>query len=230
MEEKEIMEKKRKKELYDRFADKMKAISSSAEEEAKSSIKLGLDITSKTPFFPSEFSTYLLELKMSENLPTSLLPDSLFERPNFKGREAFFQRLASELISFGLAYQRVYLEPVPLSKITSLLHQHRPWWKCNIQDVEKSLTILKKNSIIQENKEGYMFEPFTISSEIRTFLTSISDGISDNGEISIPLIAQLLPWEGSRIDSVIKILTKNRICIFDEENQLVFFPGYKKGE
>ena len=208
----------------------MKAISDSADDEAQSSIKLGLDIASKNQFFPEDFSTYLLDLKMSQNLPVSLLPDSLFEKPIFKGREEFFQRLASELISFGLAYQRVYLKPVPLYKVTSLLHTHRPWWKCDIQDVEKSLSILKKNAIIQESDDGFTFEPFSISSEIRTFLTSISDGISGYGEISIALIKQLLQWEGERINSALEILSNNRICILDEEKQIVYFPGYKKGE
>ena len=230
MEAKEIPENQRKKDLYNRFADKMKAISDSADEEAKASIKRGLDIASKNQFFPSEFSTYLLELKLSQNLPVSLLPDSLFERPIFKGREEFFQRLASELISFGLSYQRVYLKPVPLSNITSLLHTHRPWWKCDIQDVEKSLSLLKKNAIIQENEEGYTFEPFSISSEIRTFLTSISDGISEYGEISIALINQLIPWDSERINSALEILSNNRICILDEKKQIVYFPGYQKGE
>jgi hypothetical protein len=208
----------------------MKTISDSADDEVQSSIKLGIDIASKSQFFPEDFSTYLLDLKMSQNLPVSLLPDSLFEKPIFKGREEFFQRLASELISFGLAYQRVYLKPVPLYKVTSLLHTHRPWWKCDIQDVEKSLSILKKNAIIQESDDGFTFEPFSISSEIRTFLTSISDGISGYGEISIALIKQLLQWEGERINSALDILSNNRICIFDEEKQIVYFPGYKKGE
>jgi hypothetical protein len=208
----------------------MKAISDTADEEVQSSIKLGIDTASKSQFLPEEFSTYLLDLKMSQNLPVSLLPDSLFEKPIFKGREEFFQRLASELISFGLAYQRVHLKPVPLYKITSLLHTHRPWWKCDIQDVEKSLSILKKNAIIQENDEGFTFEPFSISSEIRTFLASISDGISGYGEISVALIKQLLPWEVERINSALEILTSNRICILDEEKQLVYFPGYQKGE
>ena len=54
----------------------MKAISDSAEEKVKSTIKSGLDITSKSQYFPPEISTYLLELKMSQNLPVSLLPDS----------------------------------------------------------------------------------------------------------------------------------------------------------
>ncbi|MCK4848067.1 MAG: hypothetical protein KAT16_03495 [Candidatus Heimdallarchaeota archaeon] len=229
MEVKEIPENQRKKDLYNRFADKMKAISNSADEEVQASIKLGLDITSKKQYFPPEFSTYLLELKMSQNLPVSLLPDSLFERPIFKGREEFFQRLASELISFGLSYQRVYLKAIPLSKIASLLHTHRPWWKCDIQDIEKSLSILKKNAIVQENEDGYTFEPFSISSEIRTFLTSISDGINEYGEISIPLINQLLPWDGVRIKSALEILANNRICILDEAKQMVYFPGYQKG-
>ncbi len=160
-------------------------------------------------------------------MPVSILPDSLFVRPNFKGKGQFYQRLASELISFGLAYQRVNLKPVPLHKVTSLLHKHRPWWQCDIQDVETALEELRKKDIIQMNTEGYVFEPFSISSEIRSFLSAISDGISDYGEISLSLIQQLVPWTQSRILSLLEILTSNRICIYDQKEQLVYFPGFK---
>jgi hypothetical protein len=75
---------------------------------------------------------------------------------------------------------------------------------------------------------GYVFEPFSISSEIRTFLSAISDGISDYGEISISLIRQLVPWDESRISSLLEILITNRICIHNKTEQVVFFPGFKK--
>ena len=169
-----------------------------------------------------------MDLKLTRNLPVSLLPSNLFEKPIFKGRKDFFHRLASELISFGLAYQRVYLKPIALYQITSLFHQHRPWYKCTIQDIEKALEILKNNSIIKENSDGYIFEPFSVSTEIRTFLAGITDGISDYGEISNSLIEQLLPWDTARINAVLKILMSNQICIIDDNKQIVYFPGYKK--
>ncbi|PWI49031.1 hypothetical protein CEE45_03710 [Candidatus Heimdallarchaeota archaeon B3_Heim] len=206
----------------------MKKISDSAGEEAKSLLTKGLQKTARITYFPQEFSTYLLDLKLSSNLPVSLLPDDLFVKPNFKGKTDFFHRLASELISFGLAYQRVNLKPVPLHKITSLFHKHRPWWQCDIQDIETALDVLKKNSIVRKKEDGYIFEPFSVSSEIRTFLSAISDGISDYGEISLTLIEQLVPWENARIIAILEILTSNQICIYDQKNELVYFPGFKK--
>ena len=223
-----IPDPKSRKELHDKFADKLKNISESADKEAKSLISKGLKDTSKVTYFPQEFSTYLLGLKLTSNLPVSLLPDSLFVRPNFKGKNDFFQRLASELVSFGLAYQRVNLKPVPLHKITSLFHEHRPWWQCDIQDIESALEVLSKNKIIHKKAEGYIFEPFSVSSEIRTFLTAITDGISDYGEISLALIQQLVSWEQPRIIAALEILTSNRICIYDQNEQLVYFPDLKK--
>ena len=216
------------KELHDKFAEKLKEISDSADDEAKSLLTEGLKNTAKIPFFPQNFSTYLLDLKLALNLPVSLLPDSLFVRPNFKGKSEFFHRLASELISFGLAYQRISLKPVPLHKITSLFHKHRPWWQCDIQDIETALDVLQMNNIIRKKEEGYIFEPFSVSSEIRTFLSAISDGISDYGEISLTLIEQLVPWKNARIIATLEILTSHQICIYDQKNELVYFPGFKK--
>jgi hypothetical protein len=169
-----------------------------------------------------------LDLKLSSNLPVSLLPTSLFKKPIFKGRSDFFHRLASELISFGLAYQRVYLKPVALYEISSLFHKHKPWWRCDIQDIEKALKVLETNSIIQKSEEGYIFEPFSVSTEVRTFLGAISDGISDYGEITITLIQQLLPWNSERINNVLQILVNNNICMVDVEKNQVHFPGFKK--
>jgi hypothetical protein len=205
----------------------MKEISDSADREAHSILVNGLETTSKVKFFPQTFTTYLLGLKLKANLPVSILPPDLFEKPVFKGKTDFFHRLSSELISFGLAYQRIHLEPIPLSRITFLFHKHRPWWQCDIQDIEKALSILKNNEIIQELDDGYLFEPFSVSNEIRTFLTAISDGINDYGEISLGLIKQLISWEDSRILSVLEILENNRICIIDKTNQAVYFPEYQ---
>ena len=147
----------------------MKSIEDTANEEVRSSIQQGLKDASNNCYFPSDFSNYLLGLKISQNLPVSLLPDNLFERPTLRGKKDYYHRLASELISFGLSYQRVYLKSVSLSAISSLFHAHKPWWKCDIQDIEKSLSILKDNQIIQEDEDGFIFEPFSISSDIRTF-------------------------------------------------------------
>ena len=208
----------------------MKGIEDAADEEVRSSIKRGLKHTSGQTYFPPDFTNYPLGLKLSQELPVSLLPDNLFERPIFKGREDFFQRLASELISFGLSYQRVYLKPITLSKITSLLHAHRPWWKCDIKDVEKSLSILKSNNIVQEDENGFKFEPFSVSSEIRTFLSSIHDGISESGEISRLLIEQLVPWKKERVSNILEILSSNRICILGRDGENVYFPGFQKGD
>jgi hypothetical protein len=206
----------------------LKKISDSADKEAKSLLTKGLKETEKITYFPEDFSTYLLDLKLSSNLPVSLLPASLFVRPNLKGKRDFFHRLASELVSFGLAYQRINLKPVPLHKITTLFHKHRPWWQCDIQDVETALDVLEKEGVIHQKEDGYIFEPFSVSSEIRSFLSAISDGISDYGEISVPLISQLVAWEKSRIVSALEILVSNRICIYNQKEQLVFFPGFKK--
>lgn len=169
-----------------------------------------------------------MDLKLSESLPVSLLPHSLFKKPLFRGRKDFFQRLASELVSFGLSYQRVHLKPIRLHQITSLFHKHRPWWKCDIQDIENAVTELVTNEIVEETVEGFFFEPLSISTEIRNFISLISDGVTNYGEISLTLIHQLVDWDHTRINSIIDILVENQICIYDKKKKLLFFPGFKR--
>jgi hypothetical protein len=155
------------------------------------------------------------------------LPSSLFKRPAFFGREDFFHRLASELIAFGIAYQRVYLQPIKLSQLAVHFHELRPWWQCDIEDIEKALKILKKNKIIKKTPEGFLFEPLSMSSDARDFLTFISRGINKYGEIPLSSIQNLVPWNKAKIDTMVKLLCSNQICILDQNKELLFFPELK---
>ncbi len=199
-----------------------------ADEKSTDNITKGLEISSEIRFFPQEFTSYLLDLKLSKELPVSLLPSSLFTKPIFKGKKDFYQRLASELISFGLSYQRVHLKPIRLHQLSSSFHKHRSWWKCDIQDIEKSLAELVRSKVIQDTPEGFFFEPISTSTDIRNFIALISDGVSDYGEISLSLIHQLVAWDHSKISSIIDILVENQICIYNKTKELVFFPGFSR--
>jgi hypothetical protein len=163
-------------------------------------------------------------------MAVSLLPDSLFKRPIFFGKEDFYYRLASELISFGLAYQRVNLQPIRLSKLSELFHQHRSWWKCDIQDIEKALDDLCEHNIIQHSSDGYIFEPLTLSKDIHEFLAFIANKINEYGEISLSDIHKYVPWNPLKIESIMKLLATNKIGIFDKNQELLFFPEFKKGK
>ncbi|MFW9904869.1 MAG: hypothetical protein ACFFFH_11095, partial [Candidatus Thorarchaeota archaeon] len=138
-------------------------------------------------------------------------------------------RLSSELITFGIAYQRVYLQPIKLSQLAVRFHEHRPWWQCDIQDIEKALKILEKNKIIQRTSDGYLFEPLSMSSDAQEFLTIISRGISKHGEISLASIQNLVPWNKTKIESMVNLLCSNQICIIDQNRQSLFFPELKTG-
>lgn len=212
------------------MGEKLKSILDNAEDKAKKNITKGLETSSEIRYFPDDFTNYLLDLKLSKSLPVSLLPHSLFVKPFFRGKKEYFQRLASELISFGLSYQRVHLKPIRLYQITSLFHKHKPWWECDIQDIEHALNELATNAIVEKTPEGFFFEPLSTSSEVRNFINLISDGVSDYGEISLTLIQQLVAWDHSRINSIINILVENQISIYDKKKKLLFFPGFTRSK
>jgi hypothetical protein len=232
LEEKKISDKDEQRDLKSRYkalGKKLKQLNDDTEVEIKEKLVQGLESVSSQTFLPVDMTTYLLSLKGQSELPVSILPASLFKRPRFLGREDFFYRLASELISFGLSYQRVFLQPVRLSKIAELFHIHRPWWQCDIRDIELAIKTLVKDSIVQETVDGYLFEPMTMSTEVQSFLNKINEKINDYGEIKLSEIYNHIPWNKSKIEGMINLLVSNKVCLFQKENQVLFFPGFKRG-
>ena len=229
MEANDISEQNDQKARYKALGEKLKRIQDDATKEVQEQLEKGLESISSTKYLPEDLATYLLSLKREINLPVSVLPSSLFKRPAFIGREDFFHRLASEILSFGISYQRVYLLPIKLSQLVTLFHEHRPWWQCDIQDIEKTLNFLKKNEVIRKTADGFLFEPLSMSSDVQEFLTFISRGINDFGEISVSSIQKLVPWNNTRIHSMLDLLCSNQICILDRNKELLYFPELKTG-
>ena len=224
-----ISEQNDHKARYKALGKKLKQLEDETANEVQKQLVEGIKTISSPTHLPKDLATYLLSLKREVKLPVSVLPSSLFKRPAFFGREDFFHRLSSELIAFGIAYQRVYLQPVKLSQLAVRFHEHRPWWQCDIQDIEKALKILEKSKIIQRTPDGFLFEPLSMSSDAQEFLTLISRGINEYGEISLSSIQNLVSWEKSKIDMMIKLLCSNQICIFDQNKELLYFPELKTG-
>ncbi|MFX0015131.1 MAG: hypothetical protein ACFFB2_10040 [Promethearchaeota archaeon] len=224
-----IPEQNNIKDQYKKYSKKLRKIQDNALEEVQEQLREGVESSSSTNYLPEDLASYLLSLKQELKLPVSILPSSLFKRPLFVGREDFFYRLASELISFGIAYQRVYLTPIRLSKLAEHFHRHRPWWKCDIQDIEKALDVLLQNGVVQKTQEGFLFEPLSMSSDVQEFLTIVSKGLNEYGEISLSSIQKLVPWNSSKIDKILELLYSNKICIIDRSKDSLFFPDLKTG-
>jgi hypothetical protein len=214
---------------YKALGKKLKQLEDETTNEVQEQLVRGIKSISSPIHLPKDLATYLLSLKREVKLPASVLPASLFKRPAFLGREDFFNRLSSELITFGIAHQRVYLQPIKLNQLARRFHKHRPWWRCDIQDIEKALKILEKNKIIQKTTDGYLFEPLSMSSDAQEFLTIISRGINKYGEISLASIQNLVPWNEPKIDAMVKLLCSNQICILDQNKEILFFPELKTG-
>jgi hypothetical protein len=69
-----------------------------------------------------------------------------------------------------------------------------------------------------------MFEPLTLSREVHDFLALIAKGINKNGEISLSKVYDLVSWKRSKIDSILSLLLKNKICLSDQSNKTLYFP------
>ncbi|MHA1974717.1 MAG: hypothetical protein ACTSW1_17100 [Candidatus Hodarchaeales archaeon] len=222
------MDKKLSKDYYKKFAAKLAKIQESAKIEAEETLSDGLEKLSTTSYLPNDLSSYLLSLKNKLSLPISTLPASFFKKPLFKGKEDFFSRLSSEIISFGLSYQRVYLKPIRLFELAHLFHIHRSWWKCDIQDIENAVSVLLKENIVIKTDEGLLFEPLNLSQEVQEFLSLSYQYINEFGELPIRKIKEISNWQEDKIDSLIALLVKNRICILDKDRNLIYFPEFSK--
>ena len=210
------------------FGKKLKQHQDEAEEIARNKLREGIE-TSKIPVnLPEDLTNYLLTLKHAIDLPVSVLPAAMFKKPRFFGREEFFQRLASELLPYGLAHQRVFLEPVRLSKLAASFHEHRPGWEVNIQDIESVLEMLREQGIIERQEQGFFFEPLTLSRDVHAFLAWINESINPYGEITVSDTYKRVPWDPQKVDALIDLLTKNQICINSQEGVL-FFPSFTRG-
>jgi len=211
------------------LSKKLKGIQDNVDLETQTKLKNGVKVSSTTSYLPDDLADYILSLKRNLDMAESILPDSLFKRPVFFGKEDFYYRLASELLSFGLAYQRVNLQPARLSKLAELFHKHRVWWKCDIQDIKRALDTLCEHKVINHSSDGYLFEPLTLSKEIHDFLAFIANKINEFAEISLNDVYQVVPWAKTKIDSIIDLMVSNKICIYDKGDKKLFFPELKQG-
>ncbi len=132
------------------------------------------------------------------------------------------------MIVFGLSYQRVYLRATHLSEIAHSFHKHRPWWHCDIQDIEKSLKLLVDEKIVIKTPNGLLFEPLTLSEDIQEFLKIISVHISPNGEVSFEKIYSSTIWSRDKIHNLLKILESYNLCIIDHKEKKLYLPDYFK--
>jgi hypothetical protein len=211
------------------FGKKLKQRQDESEEIVRTKLREGLENRKIPVGLPEDLRNYLLTLKHAVDLPVSVLPPEMFKKPRFFGREEFFQRLASELLPYGLAHQRVYLEPVRLSKLAASFHEHRPGWEVNIQDIESALEMLDEQGIIERQKEGFLFEPLTLSRDVHAFLAWINEGIDPHGEITVLETYKRVPWDPPKVDALIDLLTKNQICIRNSQEGVLFFPSFNRG-
>lgn len=224
-----ITYQKKHDDRYKALGKKYKQLKDDTDTEAQEKLSKGLKDVTSTRYLPEDLANYILSLRQNLEITVSILPESLFKRPVFFGKEDFYFRLASELISFGIAYQRVYLKPIKLTKLAELFHQHRSWWKCDIQDIEKALVPLTENNIVEYSTEGYMFEPLTLSRDVHDFLVLIAKGINKNGEISLSKVYELVSWNRSKIASILSLLSKNKICLSDQSSENLYFPELNLG-
>ncbi len=198
------------------------------EQETRQILSKGADKHSTMKYLPEDFSNYLMSLKLKVDKPVSSLPDHLFQKPLFFGREDYFSRLASELIISGLSYQRVHLKPLKLELISDLFSKHRPWWNYDQKDIQKAMEVLKKEKIVQRTNKGYIFEPMTLSIDIHEFFSLIIPHLNNYGEIPIRSIHTYIPWDQNKIESIIHILKDNNIILVDKSLDILYFPEYSR--
>ncbi len=187
MSDKEDLRKK-----YTAFGAKLKTEIDESKKESSRIIQEGVTRLEKqeVPLLPDDLAQRLLCTKIAHEMPETLLPASYFEKPRFRGKEKYFQRLAADLLLFGLSYQRSYGILPTEDAFPQLFLENRPWWKASEKDIQQALKILYDNKVIRLSESLIEFESTETSKEMTRVLSWI--GVHKLERVTIDLLCDSL--------------------------------------
>ncbi len=197
-----------------------------AHKESKKILQKGLKkLEKETTSLPDWLKNRIMSTKVQLGYAPSLLPESAYEKPRFRGKKKFYQRLAAEILDFGLAYQRAYGTYPTLQELANAFLSHRPWWQCTVEDINSALKLLEENSIISHaagNENRWIFEPIELSQDIRNLILLAAKYEKTQQPLTFDIIKNELNWKLDKITLIINRLKKEGKCVQKEDE--LWFP------
>ncbi|MHA1167568.1 MAG: hypothetical protein ACTSP4_07195 [Candidatus Hodarchaeales archaeon] len=216
--------------LYSNLGTDMKKSLEEANEKAERTLEKGLiKISEDHPsLLPEDVTNKLLSLKTKVDLPPVLFPPSFFEKPRFRGKRDFYERLAIDIIVFGMSYQRSYGTYPARNEFPNLFLKNRNWWDCEPDDIDEALKILLSSGTVTEVEDGKLvFEDIDFSGnmcELLKFVTS--DNRAAQG-ITIDDISDEFPyWNDDLIESLLEKAITENLAVKDSDGKTIYFKAF----
>lgn len=216
--------------LYSNLGTDMKNSLDDAKERAERTLEQGMiEISEDHPsLLPEDVTNKLLSLKAKVNLPPVLFPSSFFEKPRFRGKRDFYERLAIDIIVFGMSYQRSYGRYPDRNKFPIIFLKNRTWWECETDDIDEALNILLSSGTVTEVEEGgLVFEDIDFSgnmSELLKFVTS--DNRAAQGITVEDILAEFPYWANDLIESLVEKAITENLAVKDTDGKTVYFKAF----
>lgn len=214
-----------KENAYKRLGSKLQEQLENSSKIAKAALrKSSLALEKKVLLLPEDLSNKVLGMKRDSELPETLLPASTFDKPRFLGKGRFYKRLASDVLHFGMAYQRSYGVVPTEEQVIEQFTSRKPWWECSEKDLQKSISALESSGIISRLSSGQiLFEPEETSQDVSLLLKTVSENNLTKTATSPEDLAKITLLSVPRVTNLLEKLSKEGISI--QDGDLYWFPG-----
>ncbi|MFW9998056.1 MAG: hypothetical protein ACFFD4_38795 [Candidatus Odinarchaeota archaeon] len=215
------------RDLYENFGSGLKKTLENSEIKAEKNLRQGLEKISEDhpSFLPEDVTNRLLTLKTRVQLPPVLFPPSFFEKPRYRGKKEFFEKLANDCVVFGTSYQRSFGKYPKESSFPANFLRNRNWWVCEEEDIQEALKILISNGIITFNKDKLVFEDISFSKGIAEIIKFVSDKPAGSSITLEDLSLEFPQWSLEYLGSLINRLIKEDIAVKDEDGHTIYFKS-----
>lgn len=214
--------------LYRKKGSQLRKSMEDTKKAAKDDIRDKIvELDEKFPLLPQEQSDYLLSLKSSVNLPESLFPLSYFEKPRFRGKKEFFQRLATDILTYGTAKQRTTGIPFKTKEdFAEIFLENRSWWDCEEKDVLHAVKILLDNDLIFFISRKLYFESIELSANVVVVLSAAYEIIREDktDAVSFKELIAKTKWNKNQLMDILQQIEKENLVILDED--YAYFPAF----
>lgn len=218
----ELEEKVDLAQLYKKKGQKLRTSMEQVKEESKNKIKDRIiELEEEFPLLPKNLQQYLLSIKPKVGLPRTLFPQKYFEKPRFRGKRDYFQRLATDLLIYGLKQQRIKGHPFSSKQqIAKLFLEKHTEWNCQEKDIIHALKILLENNIVFIKNDMIYFEPLSLSKDINRILIFAEEHNIEN--IKLENLEKRLSWKSEKVQTTLKTMESNDLVVIDKD--IVYFP------
>ena len=218
--------KKERKRAYRQLAKRLRDLEQETEQKGQSILQRRVKEFQKSfdtliaP--PPALVAKLLLTKKIAGLPPTIEGIEAFKEPKLLKKEEFRARLAVDLICYGIHSQRTTGKLLAVDIFVETFLRERPWWNTKPRTIRELLHSFIDQGVVTLTKmKKVIFEPIELSREIGQVLTLAKA----KKTLSPEEICSTHNWSQEKTRFVLSRLEKEGIAIFDQIEQIYYFPA-----